>query len=377
MLAKHRIVLDDAHQMSEIADQSIDLVVTSPPYPMVEMWDAAFGAADPTIADALNASDEERAFELMHVYLDGVWQEVRRVLKPGGIACINIGDATRSGNGGFRVFPNHARTIMTCLRLGLSLLPTIIWRKTTNAPTKFMGSGMLPPGAYVTLEHEYILILRKGGKRAFTEAREKQNRRASAYFWEERNLWFSDVWFDLRGTPQVLSNSGPRERSAAFPLELAYRLINMFSVRGDTVLDPFLGTGTTLLAAMCSGRHCIGYEIDPAFQPIILKAVGTVPDLCAEIVGRRLAGHLEFVRQRSQAKNDFKHINRHYGVPVMTGQEEDLVLEGVREVRYLTNQDFNTLTAPWPHGPASSPDVLQAGTPAGACPPKTRQLRLF
>ena len=104
---------------------------------------------------------------------------------------------------------------------------------------------MYPGGAYVTLEHEYILILRKNGKRKFTTQPEKQNRRESAYFWEERNIWFSDIW-DLKGIRQDIQQKDIRTRSAAFPFELAYRLINMYSVFGDTILDPFLGTGTTI-----------------------------------------------------------------------------------------------------------------------------------
>ena len=131
---------------------------------------------------------------------------------------------------------------------------------------------MLPAGAYVTLEHEYILILRKGTKREFNKAEERQNRRESAIFWEERNAWFSDVWMDVKGTGQELFKKATRSRSAAFPFEVAYRLINMFSVRGDTVLDPFLGTGTTTAAAMACGRHSLGFELDANFLGKIPKS---------------------------------------------------------------------------------------------------------
>ena len=108
-----------------------------------------------------------------------------------------------------------------------------------------MGSGMLPAGAYVTLEHEHILVLRKGNKRNFKTPEEKLRRQKSAFFWEERNLWFSDLWEDLKGTKQNNIDKNIRERSGAYPFELAYRLINMLSLREDKVLDPFLGTGTT------------------------------------------------------------------------------------------------------------------------------------
>ncbi|MGD9382562.1 MAG: hypothetical protein PVH55_00780 [Desulfobacterales bacterium] len=93
------------------------------------------------------------------------------------------------------------RVLKIALDLDFSTLPCIIWRKQTNAPNKFMGSGMLPAGAYVTLEHEYILILGKGPKRVFEKQEDKRKRHDSAIFWEERNSWYSDVWFDAKGTP--------------------------------------------------------------------------------------------------------------------------------------------------------------------------------
>ncbi len=125
----------------------------------------------------------------------------------------------------------------------------------------------------MTYEHEYVLLFRKGLKRSFGSDREKQNRRASAFFWEERNKWFSDVWMDLVGTVQGLNDRETRSRSAAFPFELAFRLICMHSVYGDTVLDPFLGTGTSLAGAIAAGRNGIGVEIDPGFSGLIERAI--------------------------------------------------------------------------------------------------------
>ena len=232
--------------MDAIPSNSIDLVVTSPPYPMIEMWDEVFSKQNVKIGEALNQKDGPSAFELMHKELDLVWDEVSRVLKRGGIACINIGDATRTIDDHFALYTNHSRIHTYMQQIGFSALPIILWRKQTNAPNKFMGSGMMPPGAYVTLEHEYVLILRKGNKKAFKTEDEKEQRRASSFFWEERNIWFSDVWTDLKGTSQNLFDNKVRGRSAAYPIELPYRLITMFSVKGDNVLDPFLGIGTTM-----------------------------------------------------------------------------------------------------------------------------------
>jgi len=148
--------------------------VTSPPYPMIEMWDDMFSQQSSTVKKKLEQSDGIGAYELMHQILDATWQEAYRVLKSGGFACINIGDATRTINGNFILYTNHARILKYTQELGFSSLPCILWRKQTNAPNKFMGSGMLPAGAYVTLEHEYILILRKGPKREFRKEKNKK-----------------------------------------------------------------------------------------------------------------------------------------------------------------------------------------------------------
>jgi DNA modification methylase len=268
MKTSHQIYFSDSKQMDAVPSASVDLVVTSPPYPMIEMWDKLFAAQNHKIQHALRANDGRQAFELMHQQLNPVWQETFRILKQGGIACINIGDATRTINGNFMLFPNHTQILASLLKAGFSALPFILWRKQTNAPNKFMGSGMLPPGAYVTLEHEYILIVRKGSKREFETDTDKQRRRSSAYFWEERNVWFSDVWLDLKGTSQPLRNAATRRRSAAFPFEIPYRLINMFSVKGDTVIDPFLGTGTTTWAAVAAARNSIGFELESGFKDL-------------------------------------------------------------------------------------------------------------
>ena len=117
--------------------------------------------------------DGKQAYALIHQILDAVWDEVFRVLKDGRFACINIGDATRTLKNNFCLYPNHARILNYLLSIGFSALPDILWRKQANTPNKFMGSGMLPAGAYVTLEHEYILIVRKGSKREFKIEKEK------------------------------------------------------------------------------------------------------------------------------------------------------------------------------------------------------------
>ncbi len=337
----HQIFFNNSNIMKKIEPESVDLVVTSPPYPIIELWDDLFSKINPEIKRVLSAQNGQLAFELMHQELDKVWKEVYRVLIKGGIACINVGDAVRTIGKNFHLYPNHSRVLNHCLDLGFSTLPEIIWRKPTNAPNKFMGSGMLPPGAYVTLEHEFILILRKGGKREFKKASEKLNRQESSYFWEERNNWFSDLW-NIKGTSQALNNE-TRERSAAFAFELAYRLINMFSVRGDVVLDPFLGTGTTTIAAMSSGRNSIGYELDQSFEKIIVQRLEEVVEFANQYMSERLEKHELFVQKRLSQGKPLKYINKAYGFPVITKQEENLVINLLKTVRREKNNLFKVV----------------------------------
>jgi len=331
----HKIFFSDSRNLSEIKSESINLMVTSPPYPMIRMWDEMFSQQNPEIKQALENEKGEIAFELMHKELDKVWGETYRVLKNGGIACINIGDATRSVGGKFQIYPSHARILSYCVNLGFHALPEILWIKETNKPDKFMGSGMLPVGAYVTLEHEHILILRKNGKREFKTVEEIFNRQQSAFFWEERNVWFSDKWQDINGVFQKMTNGKTRERSGAFPFELSFRLINMFSVYGDIVIDPFLGTGTTSISAIASGRNSIGVEIEPSFKDVIRNNICASKEACNAFIDVRLKNHKYFVEKKQ--KNEWRYANENYKFPVMTNQERNIILKKIdviKEVEY-------------------------------------------
>ena len=334
MTTNHNIFIGPSQHMTSIKDNTIDLVVTSPPYPMIEMWDDIMAKQNPEIANCMEEKPD-KAFELMHQELDRVWKECFRVITPGGFLCINIGDATRTINGNFTLYNNHSRISKACIDLGFVGLPNIIWRKQTNAPNKFMGSGMLPCGAYVTLEHEWILVFRKGNKRAYKTADAKLDRMKSSFFWEERNVWFSDVW-EIKGTKQNLQKSNTRERSAAFPFEVPYRLINMFSQKGDTILDPFLGTGTTMQAAILTGRNSCGYDIDANFEAIIREGVEELDlDLCNAFIKKRFDSHKEFVDNREKSGKNVKHFNNTLNYKVMTKQESEI------ELNYLTSININ------------------------------------
>lgn len=251
MKTNHKIIIGDSSDMKEVKDNSIALIVTSPPYPMIEMWDEMFEKAG------------AKTYEEMHNYLAKIWKECYRVLIDGGICCINIGDATRRMNGSFKLYPNHSKITEICENIGFKALPFILWKKATTKPNAFLGSGFLPPNAYVTQDCEFILIFRKRELRKFEDS---SIRHKSKYTKEERDKWFSQIW-ELNGVKQ--NRDKLLRRTAEYPSEVVYRLTRMFSVIGDTILDPFLGTGTTSRIAKALKRNSVGYEIDKGLLPII------------------------------------------------------------------------------------------------------------
>jgi len=225
------------HQMTEIIDNSVQLIVTSPPYPMIKKWNDTFNGT---------------TFEEQHRELFVVWEECYRILSDGGIMCVNIGDATRRHNDVYQAFPNAAKIMINCMDIGFYNFVPILWKKISNRPNAFLGSGMLPTNSYVSQDHEYILIFRKGGPRKFKP--KDPNRYDSAFSKEQRNVWFNQVW-------NIGSSKNGKEFSA-FPQELPDRLIQMFSVKSDIVVDPFAGTNITGNSAYELNRNYIGYEIN-------------------------------------------------------------------------------------------------------------------
>ncbi|OUP04157.1 hypothetical protein B5F36_05840 [Anaerofilum sp. An201] len=330
-MTTHKILVGDSRNLAAIPASSVQLIVTSPPYPMVEMWDNSFGRQDLSIKAALEANDGITAYHKMHFVLNKIWAECDRILSENGFICINIGDATRTINGNFQLYPNHTQVILFFQSKGYSVLPDIHWRKQSNSPNKFMGSGMYPAGAYVTYEHEYILVFRKGGKRLFS-GESKKKRQKSAYFWEERNIWFSDLW-DIKGTSQSITvpNTG-RDRNASYPFEIPYRLVNMYSSEGDTVLDPFAGLGTTCLACMASNRNSIGVEIDPTIADLALKNIHVTPDALNGIIRSRLAKHVAFIDSLPAEKKEKCYQNTAHDFKVKTKQETAIKIDPIKSV---------------------------------------------
>lgn len=258
---EHRLLNADARDLAPIPDDSVHLVVTSPPYWTLKKYrdhDGQLGH--------IQSYDE-----FLHE-LDKVWRHCLRVLVPGGRLVCVVGDVclSRRQNSGRHVcVPLHASIQEHCRLLGFDNLAPIIWHKIANAKFEAAGNGAgflgkpYEPNAIVKNDIEYILMQRKPGgyRRPSTATRVLSVLPASCH-----KQWFQPIWSGLTG-------ASTREHPAPFPLELAERLVRMFSFVGDTVLDPFLGTGTTTVAAAKWGRNSIGVELDPVYFDMAINRV--------------------------------------------------------------------------------------------------------
>ena len=247
---EQRLINGDARELSFIDDESIHLVITSPPY-----WNLKRYNENP---DQLGHVND---YESFLNELEKVWREVFRVLVPGGRLVCVVGDVcvSRRRFGRHLVFPLHADICVLCRKIGFDNLNPIIWHKIANASfevengSKFLGKPY-EPNAIIKNDMEFILMQRKpGGYRKPTEIQRKLSRIDKKDF----NAWFQQIW--------NITGASTRNHPAPFPLELASRLVRMFSFQGDTVLDPFCGTGTTMVASLRYGRNSIGIDIDPEY----------------------------------------------------------------------------------------------------------------
>jgi len=257
MDVKGKIIIGDSRVMREIDNESVDLIITSPPY-----WHIK----DYGIPNQIGYG------QTLHEYLKDlyyVWKECHRVLRNGSRLCINIGDqfARSVIYGKYKVIPLHAEIITQCENLGFDYMGAIIWQKKTTMNTtggaNIMGSFPYPPNGIIEIDYEFILIFKKPGN---PKKVSKEIKELSALTKEEWKEYFSGHW-NFGGAKQI-------GHEAMFPEELPRRLIKMFSFVGDTILDPFLGSGTTLKVALEIGRNAIGYEINKDFLEIIEKKLG-------------------------------------------------------------------------------------------------------
>lgn len=253
---KHELWLGDARNLSRIPDCSVHLVVTSPPY-----W---------TLKEYAGAKGQLGAVENYEAFLDELdkaWSECARVLAPGGRVCCVVGDVClpRKANGRHYVMPLHADIQVRTRKMNLDVLTPILWHKIANGVTEAEGNGAgfygkpYQPNAIVKNDIEYILFMRKGGEYRKVDPVPKA---LSMLTKDEMQRWWRSVWTDLPGASTRNGHPAP------YPTALADRLIRMFSFAGDTVLDPFGGTGTTSVAAISNGRNSISIEIEPSYIAI-------------------------------------------------------------------------------------------------------------
>lgn len=249
---KHRIIFGDARKMSGIDDKSVQLILTSPPYwQLKDYGDRAQIGYDDTYQDYINN-------------LNLVWQECHRVLEDGCRLCVNIGDqfARSVYYGRYKVIPIRTEIIRFCETIGFDFMGSIIWQKVTTCNTSggatIMGSFPHPRNGIVKIDYEFILLFRKQGKAPRVE---KSVKEASKLTTEQWNEYFYGHW-NFPGEKQ-------NGHIAMFPIELPRRLIRMFSFVGETVLDPFLGSGTTIVAAEEQRRIGIGIEVNKSFRKLI------------------------------------------------------------------------------------------------------------
>ncbi len=251
-MTNHKIIFGDSRAMNKIEDDGVQLIVTSPPY-----WQLKDYGAENQIG--FNDSYEDYINNL-----NLVWQECYRVLQNGCRMCVNIGDqfARSAYYGRYKVIPIRTEIIRFCETLGMDYMGAVIWQKTTTMNTSgggaVMGSFPYPRNGILKMDYEFILIFKKLGN---PPKPTKEQKELSKMTKEEWNCYFSSHW-NFSGVKQS-------EHIAMFPEELPKRLIKMFSFVGETVLDPFMGSGTTALAAKNLGRNSVGYEINRDFENII------------------------------------------------------------------------------------------------------------
>ena len=248
----HKIITGDSRQMNLLPDKSVHLIITSPPY-----WQLKDYGTE-------NQIGFHESYESYINNLNLVWKESHRVLHPGCRLCINIGDqfARSVYYGRYKVIPIRTEIIKFCETIGFDYMGAVIWQKVTTTNTTggatIMGSFPFPRNGILKIDYEFILLFKKQG---IPPKPTKEQKELSAMTKEEWNTYFSGHWY-FAGAKQD-------GHIAMFPEELPARLIKMFAFAGDTVLDPFLGSGTTSLAARHLGRNSVGYEINPDFIPLV------------------------------------------------------------------------------------------------------------
>jgi site-specific DNA-methyltransferase (adenine-specific) len=252
----HIVREGDARNLQWIPSRSVHLIVTSPPYWTLKQYEPRIGQLG-----------EIDSYEVFLNELDKVWAECARVLVPGGRICCVVGDVCvpRKRAGRHFVMPLHADIQVRMRRVGLDSLTPILWFKIANGVTEARGNGAgfygkpYQPGAIIKNDVEYILFFRKGSEYRSPTPIQKTLSMLSP---EEMKSWLKPAWTDVKG------ESTRKGHPAPFPVVLGERLIRLFSFAGDTIFDPFAGTGSTSVAAMNTGRHSIACDVEPKYVAI-------------------------------------------------------------------------------------------------------------
>lgn len=260
--SNHDLYLGDARDLSMVEEEGVELVVTSPPYFDIKDYENGTGGAD-------QLGDIED-YEQFNAEIDKVWKQCYEKLVPGGRMCVVVGDILRSRSeyNRHRVLPLHATIQEHCTDIGFDNLAPIIWYKIGNASLEAGGNARFlgkpyEPGAVIKNDIEYILLFRKpGGYRSPSTAM----RILSLIEADRHQKMFRQLWDDIKGAPQ-------KDHPAPFPAELAERLIRMFSFVGDTVLDPFAGSGSTAVGASRSGRNSVSVELEEDYFNVAKKRI--------------------------------------------------------------------------------------------------------
>lgn len=311
----HTIINGDSRQMSELKDESIHLIATSPPY-----WQLK----DYGTENQIGFHDD---YETYINHLNLTWQECFRVLHKGCRLCINIGDqfARSTYYGRYKIIPIHSEIIKFCEMIGFDFMGQIIWQKATTMNTSggasIMGSYPNPRNGIVKLDFEYILLFKKQGNAPKPTKEQKEN---STMTNEEWNAYFNGHWY--------FSGAKQDKHLAMFPEELPHRLIKMFSFPGETVLDPFMGSGTTALAARNLNRNSVGYEINPDFIPIIKEKIGT-DDAFMKV-------EIETIKQ-PELKTDFEKLINELPYQFVDTHKLDKKID-VKKIQYGSKIDANS-----------------------------------
>lgn len=309
----HKFLQRGFNDSIQLDDDSVPLIITNPPVPMSSTSDALWAEQDGRIERLMGSEHGMKAFEAIHKVLVHTWKEVHRVLTPGGVFAVFVDDVARTIGEDFRLYSNQSKIIGACSKLGFDLLPSISISCPNPKYTKYVGSGLLPVGAYVPVESQALLFFRKKGKREFYK-KDKELRAQSAMLWEERNAWLGKTW-------QIEDKK-----------EFYRRVIMMWSIYGDVIIDPFARDSSLSLATASAGRSSISYYLKKSKgspSASFLTKRNTKQKL-NEIIESRISDHWRYVQSKNMLY--FRYKNGNHGFPVKSSQEKSLAVFLVKSI---------------------------------------------